>query len=85
MDEILASCLTLSIFDILLQLLILSLNISQHSKVVIPGKSFSFVDECLLLSIDISDVGYVTVSLTQLILEHSNYLLDLVNLRVNTL
>ena len=85
MDEILASCFTLSILDILLQLLILSLDISQHSKVVIPGKSLSFVDESLLLSIDISDVGYVTVSLTQLILEHSNDLLDLVDLWVDAL
>ena len=53
--------------------------------IVVPGQRLSLIDEHLLLSINISDVGYVTVRLTQLILEHSDDLLNLIDLRIDAL
>lgn len=85
MDEVLTSLLTLNVLDILLKLLILNLNICEHSQVIFLTHGFPFVDESLFLTINISNVGYITVSLTQLVLEHTNNLLDLVDLRVDAL
>jgi hypothetical protein len=67
------------------ELLILVLHVSEYGKVVLICHLLPFVKECLLMLVNLVYIGDVHVRLTQLILEHAQDLLDLVNLQVDGL